>query len=340
MADEQLFQKVAAFTDIHFGLKGDSRQHNSDCENFIYWFIEQAKEFGAETCIFLGDWHHNRARINVSTLNYTVPNVERLGEAFEQVYLITGNHDLYYRDKREINSIEFIRNIDNVKIIDERILERQVAMVPWMVGREWKKIKKMKCKYMFGHFELPTFKMNAMVDMPDTGQLHTTDFVYPEYVFSGHFHKRQQQGNIVYIGNCFPHNFSDVDDEDNRGMMLLEWGGEPSYRSWPGSPKYRKFRLSQLTEVPETFLDESTYARVEIDIPVSYDEANYIKEMAVEEYNPRDISLMPEMQGDHEIDFGGELSFESVDEVVLSHLQSIESSSIDKDLLTHIYREL
>ena len=82
----QFFNKVACFTDIHFGNKNNSRQHNDDCERFIYWFIEKAKEAGCETCIFLGDWHHHRASVNVSTLNYTVPNIKRLSEAFENVY--------------------------------------------------------------------------------------------------------------------------------------------------------------------------------------------------------------------------------------------------------------
>ena len=48
------FKKVACFTDIHFGMKGNSRVHNDDCEAFVYWFIEQAKAHGCETCIFLG----------------------------------------------------------------------------------------------------------------------------------------------------------------------------------------------------------------------------------------------------------------------------------------------
>ena len=51
-----------------------------------------------------------------------------------------------------------------------------VVMVPWLVGNEWKKVGKMKCKYMFGHFELPNFFMNAMVEMPDTGELKGSDF--------------------------------------------------------------------------------------------------------------------------------------------------------------------
>ena len=53
-------------------------------KQFVRWFIEQAKAEGCETCIFLGDWHHHRSATNVSTMNYTVSNMERLGAAFEK----------------------------------------------------------------------------------------------------------------------------------------------------------------------------------------------------------------------------------------------------------------
>ena len=100
----QLFKTAACFTDIHYGLKQNSRLHLDDCHRYIDWFIAEAKARDAETCIFLGDWHHHRSSTNVSTMNYTVSNMERLGAAFEKVYVIMGNHDLFYRDKREIMS--------------------------------------------------------------------------------------------------------------------------------------------------------------------------------------------------------------------------------------------
>ena len=77
------FNKAACFTDIHFGNKNNSKQHNRDCADFVDWFIEQGKD--CETCIFLGDWHHHRSATNVSTMNYTVSNIERLGKVFENV---------------------------------------------------------------------------------------------------------------------------------------------------------------------------------------------------------------------------------------------------------------
>ena len=56
-----LFKKAVVFTDIHFGNKSNAYAHNEDCVAFVEWVIKLGKEQGAETCLFLGDWHHHRA---------------------------------------------------------------------------------------------------------------------------------------------------------------------------------------------------------------------------------------------------------------------------------------
>ena len=96
----QLFKKVAAFTDIHFGLKGNSLVHLQDCEDFVDWFIREAKAAGCDTCIFLGDWHHNRNTMNLVTLDASIRSLEKIGAAFDQFFWFPGNHDLFYKDKR------------------------------------------------------------------------------------------------------------------------------------------------------------------------------------------------------------------------------------------------
>ena len=194
---DNLFEKAIVFTDIHYGLKQNSHQHLKDCSNFADWFIEEGKLRGAETCFFLGDWHHHRASVNVATLNTSYQDLKKLNEAFDKVYFITGNHDLYYRDKRDFNSIEFARDLDNFVMVDKIFEQGNCAIIPWLVGNEYKKVAKIDCKYMFGHFELPYFKMNAMIEMPDHGGITAAMLDKPEYVFTGHFHKRQYDKNIM-----------------------------------------------------------------------------------------------------------------------------------------------
>jgi hypothetical protein len=318
----QFFNKAACFTDIHFGMKNNARQHNIDCENFVTWFIDEAKKRGSETCIFLGDWHHQRSSVNVSTLNYSVSNLKRLGEAFEKV-----------------SSVIFANEIPNVHVVDDWIVEDDVAIVPWLVGDEWKKVQKIKCKYMFGHFELPHFKMNAMVEMPDIGTIRSDHFKNAGHVFTGHFHKRQHSGNISYIGNPFPHNFADVWDDD-RGAMFLEWDKQPEYKIWPDAPKYRSIDLSKLLEDPETVLEPNSYIRVKVDLNISYEEANFIKENFAQNYQIRDLALIPQKKEEHTQDVQGEVVFESVDQIVTNQLAKIESDSFENAILVELYNRL
>jgi hypothetical protein len=320
-------------------MKGNSRIHNDDCEEFVYWFIEQAKAHGCETCIFLGDWHHHRSATNVSTMNYTVSNMERLGQAFEKVYVIMGNHDLFYREKREINSMEFIRNIPNVHIVNEWIVEDDVAIIPWIVGDEWKTIEKMKQQYVFGHFELPYFKMNAMVDMPDVGTIKTEHFKNCGMVFSGHFHKRQQNGNVTYMGNAFPHNYADAGD-DERGMMVLEYGGQPKYINWPDMPRYRHIKISELLKNADDLLQPRMYVRVSLDIKISYEEANFIRETFIDKYQLRELQLIPEQIDQAQQPTVEVQKFDSVDQIVLKQLEGVDSETYDKNILMAIYRNL
>ena len=334
-----LFKKAACFTDIHFGLKSGSRTHNQDCENFVSWFCDTARAQGCETAIFLGDWHHNRSTTDVSTMNYTVSNLEKLSQSFEKVYFILGNHDLFYKDKREINSIEFMRLFPNIVPIRELYTEGDVTIMPWLIGDEWTAVKQLKSRYIFGHLELPHFYMNAMVQMPDHGQLQTGHFQNQELVFTGHFHKRQQKGNVVYIGNAFPHNYADAGD-DERGMMMLEWGGKPEYHSWPDQPIYRTYKLSQIIDAPDKLLREKMHCRVTIDLPITFEEANFIKEQFMPQYKLRELMLIPEKVEVESAVNPIDITFESVDTIVMNQINNIDSDTYDKKLLLDIYNEL
>ena len=335
-----LFKKVACFTDIHFGLKSNSSTHNQDCEDFVDWFIVEAKKEGCETCIFLGDWHHNRNSINLITLDTSMRCLEKLGAAFEQFFWFPGNHDLFYKDKRDIHSSAFGRHIPGVTVVDSVTTLGDVTLVPWLVGDEWKTISQVKSKYMFGHFELPLFYMNAMVQMPDHGELQADHFKHQDYVFSGHFHKRQARDKIVYIGNAFPHNFSDTWDDD-RGMMFMDWGGTPEYRVWPDAPKFRSVKLSRLIDEKDTIMKSKMYLKVNLDIDISFEEANFIKETFVKEHDVREISLIQDKDNlDAVLEDQVDSKFESVDQIVTEQLVNIDSDQFDKKTLLDIYNSL
>jgi DNA repair exonuclease SbcCD nuclease subunit len=335
-----LFKKAAVFTDLHCGLKSNSSIHNQDCVNFIQWFIEQSHSYNCDICLFLGDFHNNRNSINLLTLNYSLQCLRLLNDAFDRIIMIPGNHDNFYKENRSVNSISWAEHIPNIEILNEFHKEGDCIFVPWMVKDDYKKIHKSSGAYMFGHFELPNFLMNQMVAMPDIGLVKTDDFNKIGHVYSGHFHKRQTQKNITYMGNAFPHNFSDAWDDD-RGMMILEWGQDPQYIAWPGAPKYRTIKLSDLVTDPNRYLHANSYVKLTLDTDVSYEEANYLKETLVKEYELRELSLVPIKKDSFSDDLSSSsLTFQSVDSIVMDNIQNIQSEFYDPKLLMEIYRQL
>ena len=54
----------------------------------------------------------------------------------------------------------------------------------------------------------------------------------------------------------------------------------------------------------------------------------------------REISLLPYKEVEDEIEFQGEIKFQSVDEIVLDQLTNIESDTFDNSVLIEIYNRL
>jgi DNA repair exonuclease SbcCD nuclease subunit len=332
-----LFNKAAVFGDIHYGAKSNSDLHNDDCESFIKWFISESKKHGCDTCLFLGDYHNNRNNMNLKTMNYAIHGLEMIADSFSQTFFIPGNHDLFFKDKRTVNSVRWAEHIQNVHIINDWFNDGNVIIAPWLVHEDAKKLKKYKGKYMFGHFELPGFYMNSLVKMPDHGEISGKDFKNIEHCFSGHFHKRQTTGNITYIGNAFPLSYSDAWDDD-RGMMILEWDKDPVFISWPDQPTFRTIKMSKLM-ADMSVLKPKQYLRVTMDVDVSYEESTMIKEEFCKTYQLRELVLLSDKKSEM-IEDSEQLVVASVDQTIINQIVNFQSEKFDNNLLLNIYTGL
>jgi DNA repair exonuclease SbcCD nuclease subunit len=331
---------IVAMSDLHLGMRNNSKQHNEWCVQFIEWMIQQAQAQQVKTCVFLGDWSHNRNSVNVLTLNYSLQALRMLSEGFDNVIMLLGNHDLYFRDNLDIHSIPYANQFHNIHLISEPTACGDCMFVPWMVGDQWQDIRNYPQPYLFCHAEIAKFKMNAMVELPDHGGLNSDHFVHQQLVFSGHFHKRQRKGNILYIGNAFPHNFADAHD-DQRGIMFWKPKHDPIFMSWPRAPKFRTLTLSQILSDPTLYIDDRTYAKISVDMDISYEDGQFLRDLFETQLQALDVQLINDKTTDTYSDpHDDDIDFESVDTIVLSHLNSIESTTMDKQLLATIYQSI
>jgi hypothetical protein len=91
---------------------------------------------------------------------------------------------------------------------------------------------------------------------------------------------------------------------------------------------------------PDYHLTPTSYLRVNIDIPISYEEANFIRETFDTQYKPRELALIPQKQDETTLDNIQEVKFESVDQIVHTQLSNVESEFYDRKLLLQIYENL
>jgi len=340
--------KGAFFTDLHVGAKSNSQQHNEDCVNYIDWFCANVKaDPTIDYICFVGDWHEVRSAINVFTLKYSYEIAIKINDLGLPVYFIIGNHDLYHRNNRDIYSVIPFHEFENFTIIDEPTVIDNIAdgvlMCPFLFHEEYPKLVKYnKIPFWVGHFEFKGFVVTGYNITMKTGPDHT-DFKGPEHIISGHFHKRQTSGNVTYIGNAFPTNFSDADDIE-RGMMVFDHKKKDMvFFDWAECPKYIKSSLSDIVAENIT-LYPNARVRCIADIPITYEESLELKKTFIEKYNLREFSIeesseINEALSETETNVDDK-DLGTVDEMVVEMLGDIESDHINNELLTKIYQNL
>lgn len=352
----QKLKKGAFLTDIHFGKKSNSPVHNQDCINYIDWFCEQVKADPTIDYIgFLGDWNENRSSISISTLNYSHEGASKLNALGLPVFFVVGNHDLFHRNSREVHSIVTFQEYSNFVIIEEPQVIDQIhggaLFSPFLFHDEYPDMTKyLHIPFWAGHFEFQGFVITGYnVKMP-TGPVGT-DFTGPKHILSGHFHKRQTQDNIHYIGNTFPMDFGDAGDF-NRGLAIYDnVANKLSYIDWPDCPKYIKTKLSTLLD-GDAEMHPNARVKCLVDIQITFEESMAIRQTFIDQFSLREFTLEESTELDDVLtntevssevtdvilDDNGKLA--SVDELVIQMLQDIKSDKIDNTLLIEQYKRL
>ena len=347
------FKKIALFTDIHFGKHHSSSVHNNDCLNFIKWFCERAKEHNVDAIGFLGDWFETRSAINVATLNAGDAGIEMISKLGIPVFFIVGNHDMYHRHSRKVYSTLSFRKFNNVYMISEPTYINNSLWLPYIFESEYDVYEKeiQRADTVYGHLEFKNFFVTGYNTLMNHGP-EADRFSNPKKIFTGHFHKRQANKNVIYIGNTFGMDFGDSGDYE-RGMAVYDTESDDvQFINWDAveAPKYLKVKLSDI-------LNENwdpkpgSKIRCTADVEISYTEAQQLKNDMLELYSLREFSLEEDRSAVKSIINGEDLGddeesfdeLQSIDELVVKNLEAIPvdgSVKISRSKLIQIYTQL
>jgi hypothetical protein len=115
----------------------------------------------------------------------------------------------------------------------------------------------------------------------------------------------------------------------------------PIFNNSKGTLDIRVFNLSDVVNHTEAMLKPGMHVRVNLDIDISFEEANFIKETFNKEFDIREISLIQDKTNlEGTIDDNPDATFESVDQIVTEQLVNIDSKEFDKTTLLEIYNNL
>jgi DNA repair exonuclease SbcCD nuclease subunit len=240
-------KNVGVFSDIHIGLGQDSSMWHKSVLEFAEWVKELYSQKGINDIIIPGDIFHNRNEISVNTLTIAKEFFSILKDF--RIFISTGNHDCYYKDRSDVNSITMLDGWDNIIIVDKTPIiiaagDKKISLIPW--GTDLKDIP--ESDICFGHFEIQSFYMNSF-KVCDHGFESKSLLDKSPFVLSGHFHKRElrnyDKGKILYVGSPYQQNFGDTGDD--RGIYILNIETEEiEFFENTLSPKHIKVSLNDL----------------------------------------------------------------------------------------------
>lgn len=222
--------KIAIVTDMHIGVRGDSKIFLQHQEKFFSEvFFPYLDKHDIKIIFDLGDTFDRRKYINYVSLEagkrFFFDEIEKRGIEY---HALVGNHCTYYTNTNEINSMNLLlREYKNFNIYEDGCTQIDIGstkflMVPWINNSNYKEmltqIRESNADVCMGHFSIQGFEMDKghICDHGLTKDL----FVNFESVYSGHFHHPSRYGNIEYLGSPYEMTWSDYGGK--RGFRVID----------------------------------------------------------------------------------------------------------------------
>ena len=248
-------KKICCFSDVHIGVHQNNVFWYNVAQKFFTWVAQELKSRQIEDIIICGDLFHYRDEISVHTIHLASQLLAELKDF--NIIMLVGNHDAYYKDRSDVNSLSPFAGWPNIRVISQPTssfnFNRELSFIPW--GTDPKLLP--DSEVMFGHFEIETFKMNSH-KICERGIKASQLLDKAKLVISGHFHLKDErkyaEGTILYLGSPYQMDFGDV--ESQKGIHILDLNTlKYEFVENDNYPKHKKILLSDLIK-EEGFTDK------------------------------------------------------------------------------------
>ncbi len=206
--------KIALITDLHFGVRHNSPFFLTKQWTFLHdQFIPYVLDHDIKTIFILGDIFEDRKQLNVMILKKTIEFFSQLESNHIETIVLLGNHDYYWRNNHELNSLtDILKPFKYIRLATEahfntfEIDKIQIACCNWLFEYNYdifhEFIQSTTAQLLLGHFEINGFPIQTQM-LCEKAFLNSDHFKHIKRVLSGHFHKRYTYNNITYLGNPY-----------------------------------------------------------------------------------------------------------------------------------------
>jgi len=220
---------VALITDTHFGVRNDSPVFHDYFERSMSFFFNQIEALGLKHVIHLGDLFDRRKYLNYVTARTCRQTfLQRLESMDIETHVIAGNHDTYWKNTNDVNSLDEmvtgrykgIHTYTEPAMIN--IDGRDIQLMPWINSSNTEECHKViantTAKVLMGHLEIDGFELfkGIISDHGDSKDI----FSRFDLVCSGHYHHKSTKDNINYLGAFMEHTWADYNDP--RGFHVFD----------------------------------------------------------------------------------------------------------------------
>ena len=217
--------KIALLNDTHFGARNDSNIFDEYFYKFYdNIFFPYLKEHNIKTLIHLGDIVDRRKFINYRIAhNFRNKFMNRLWQDKIDTHIIISNHEIYQRNTNKVNAVQELCTApdgvnepfiyEDPKVVDFDGLN--ILMMPWINPENEAHCMEMlntaNADVCMGHFDLNGFRMmDTMVQTHGHDKSIVSRF---EKTYSGHFHHKNDDGQVFYLGSQYEMTWSDYNNQ-------------------------------------------------------------------------------------------------------------------------------
>jgi len=214
--------KIAILNDTHCGIRNAAQIFLDNADDFYQKvFFPECEKQGIKQIVHLGDYYDHRKYVNFKALNQNRKVfLNKLREKGMRMDIIPGNHDVFYKNTNELNSLKECLGhyMNEIHIIMEpKVMEYgslQLGLLPWITKDNYEKsmnfVKECKADWLGAHLELSGFEaMRGHIINHGQDKKLFSNF---ELVMTGHYHISSRQDNIWYLGSQMEFFWSDAHD--------------------------------------------------------------------------------------------------------------------------------